>query len=277
MNHPHCLRLVVAKGIAPSADGIFQFLRNLHPGEDLHGHIRLLVQQLGSDAFQERELATVKLTALGAGARKELTQAVEGNDPEIRYRAKAILKRTSEDHNAVMLAAFEVIKQKQLSGGANVVLKSIPICQQEFLRVAAAEALSATVRQDDLELLESASGNGPVEVRAAAIVALERAAGVQSLGLLRVYLRDDGDLVQLAAARAVAMHAPREYLTVLVDLLESDQVKVRIRSAATLRRLTGERFGFVGGYEHPKFRQEAVDRWRSWLAEYGATATLRTP
>jgi hypothetical protein len=56
-------------------------------------HIDLLIRQLGSKRFRERESATQSLDALGASALEALHKAVAHTDPEIRRRAEGLVKR----------------------------------------------------------------------------------------------------------------------------------------------------------------------------------------
>src|SRR5262245_24348539 len=53
--------------------------------------IERLVQQLGSDHFNERETASQRLEAIGAPALQALQKAATNDDPEVRYRAKTLL------------------------------------------------------------------------------------------------------------------------------------------------------------------------------------------
>lgn len=61
------------------------------PDEELR--VASLVRRLGSNAFTEREAAEEQLAALGVGAREELIEATEHVDPEVRLRAKNLLRR----------------------------------------------------------------------------------------------------------------------------------------------------------------------------------------
>jgi len=215
---------------------------------------------------------------LGKTIERELIDAIDSSDPEIRYRAKMILRRIEDSDDDLTLAVLRVIKRDRLPGGVDVLLRIIPRCKGEYLRSAVAEALSASARVEDAGCLKAAIKSGPGEVRAAAIIALESAVGSQAIELLRRYAGDETDLlVRLSAIQGLSNHSPRECLNLLADLLESDDVMVRIRSAVTLRRLTGKRFGFVGGYDTPEFRENAVQRWRNWIHEHGTTVDVRLP
>jgi hypothetical protein len=57
-----------------------------------------LIRRLGSDSFIDRDSANDELATLGPATRRQLEQAVDDPDPEVRLRAKDLLKRirTSE-------------------------------------------------------------------------------------------------------------------------------------------------------------------------------------
>ncbi|HVX61859.1 MAG TPA: hypothetical protein VHC19_14685, partial [Pirellulales bacterium] len=64
------------------------------PAEEPPAEFRLasLVRRLGSDAYSERDAAEAQLEKSGAAAREHLLAAVENPDPEIRLRAKRLLR-----------------------------------------------------------------------------------------------------------------------------------------------------------------------------------------
>ncbi|HUY36983.1 MAG TPA: hypothetical protein VMV69_29970 [Pirellulales bacterium] len=55
--------------------------------------IARLIRDLGSDSFVDRDRASEELASLGPATRRQLEQAVEDPDPEVRLRAKDLLKR----------------------------------------------------------------------------------------------------------------------------------------------------------------------------------------
>lgn len=59
--------------------------------------IARLVAQLGSDAYDVRTRATEDLSHVGAAARESLEAALLSNDPEVRLRAKELLRRLTAD------------------------------------------------------------------------------------------------------------------------------------------------------------------------------------
>ena len=78
------------------------------------------------------------------------------------------------------------------------------------------------------------------------------------------------------AARALANTGGREALGSLIKLLGSDDAKVRSRSAAALRHLTGQQFGYTP-YEDPAKRAVAVKNWSEWVAKNGDAVELIIP
>src|SRR5262249_52205367 len=117
---------------------------------------------------------------------------------------------------------------------------------------------------------------GPPETRPLALLALERAAGAESLADLRPLLTDRAEGVRLAAARAVAQHAPGESLDTLIGLLDGESVQVRADAVALLKARRGRGAGATA-YDPAERRREEADRWRKWLKDEGATAKLSVP
>src|SRR6186713_924886 len=99
-------------------------------------------------------------------------------------------------------------------------------------------ALVATATPADGALLrEHLSATGP-QARIAAIVTLAHVSGEAADADARRLLSDSDELVQAAAARALADHGRRESLAPLVRLLGSAETPVRIEAARTLRAAT---------------------------------------
>ena len=59
--------------------------------------IARLITRLGNDAYAEREAAAAELVSLGPDARRQLEAATAHDDPEVRLRAKDLLRRLRED------------------------------------------------------------------------------------------------------------------------------------------------------------------------------------
>lgn len=64
--------------------------------EDASKRIGELIRQLGAEEFAVREKATEELRKIGKPAEEALRKAVEGDDPEVRERARAVLESFKE-------------------------------------------------------------------------------------------------------------------------------------------------------------------------------------
>ncbi|HUV39976.1 MAG TPA: HEAT repeat domain-containing protein, partial [Planctomycetota bacterium] len=61
----------------------------------------------------------------------------------------------------------------------------------------------------------------------------------------------------------------------LIDFLEDPDVSVRMTAADTLRKMTGQEFGYVAWAAEPE-RRAAAARWREWWNSRGRGATGKT-
>ncbi|HEV3025228.1 MAG TPA: hypothetical protein VGX76_22310, partial [Pirellulales bacterium] len=66
------------------------------PAEAQHStdeiRVARLIRSLGSDSYIDRDRASAELAALAPATRRQLEEAVEHPDPEVRVRAKELLK-----------------------------------------------------------------------------------------------------------------------------------------------------------------------------------------
>ena len=68
---------------------------------------RLLIQQLGSDSYREREQAQAELAKMGRLARPALLEAMDQHpNPEVRFRASLLLPRASAEDLKARLEAL---------------------------------------------------------------------------------------------------------------------------------------------------------------------------
>ena len=107
-------RIVALAWIAVLAPGVLRLAAGEPEGEY---RVASLVRRLGSDAFTERDAAQEELATLGAGAREELiAAAAEHSDPEVRLRAKTLLRRLQTEE---LWAASRVrCEARQISASA---------------------------------------------------------------------------------------------------------------------------------------------------------------
>lgn len=273
----HYEKVLRDHNIPPTTAGLSAYLEELHPSAEQQRRAARLIDKLGSaDSFTAREAAMTELLAMPVQPAAALRAAARSEDPEVRWRARKVLRLASPQGERILYAAFMTIKESRLPGLVQPVVKAIPRCDKDYLRRAAGEALAATARPGDAQRLRRASSSEDIEVRVAAIGALGRVLGADSANDLRPLLEHSNDRVTLAAARAMASYGDRRSLPPLVELLSSSSVEVRAASGATLRELTGVRFG-LAAYDKAEKRQEPIEKWRKWVAANGKTAKLHFP
>jgi len=264
------------RGIAPNADGISDYLRQLHPSAELRAKALALIEDLSNDSFATREAAMQQLLIMPVLDTEAVVAATRSNDPEVRWRAEKVLTVGRPETERLLYAAFRVIKEEKLAEAVPSVIAAIPLCDRKHIRVAAQDALVAAARPEDLAHLTSAAQSDNAFVRAAAASALGEALGKDADEHLRRLTTDESDLVRMAAARAMANYGERDALATLVKLLDSEDVEVRTQASGTLRSLTDQFFGFAA-YDEDERRRKAVQQWQTWLADSGPTAELNFP
>ncbi len=269
-------KTLLENNIRPTAKGLNEYLKGLHPSQQSAARVARLISDMGNaDSFRARENATKQLLLMPRLPTEALLKATKGKDPEVRWRAKSILDAGQPASERVLYAALKTIAQKPITGVTSEVLKAIPLCDKNHLRFAARAALRQTARTNNAGMLHGALTSENVDVRIAAIQALAHAQGKKAAADLRARLVDSDDRVRLAVARAIANFGDRKSLAVLLKLLSSDNVQVRASAVATLRQLTGERFGFAA-YERSEKRTAMIAKWKSW-SDSSETAKLRFP
>ena len=270
-------RILAEKNIQPNAVGVNEYLSGLHPDEKQALLAKQLIQQLGTtDSFAKREEAMTRLLAMPMLPVEELLAAVNGNDPEVRWRAKTVLDFGKPESDRILYAVFKTIEEKKLAGVTIELLQAVSLCEKPHLIYAARQALAAAAKPDDADVLRKQLANDNVEVRIAAATALGQALGEKSSDELLALTNDPNEHVRLAAARALANFGERKCLPVLLELLSCEDSNVRTGSAMTLRQLCGQQFPFAS-YDPAEKRAAAIDKWRAWIDREGRTAKLNFP
>ncbi|MCH8147395.1 MAG: LamG domain-containing protein [Planctomycetes bacterium] len=135
-----------------------------------------------------------------------MTKAATGNDLEIRIRAKKVLAKIAAEM-PMLYAVLKTVAQKRITGTVSELLRVLPLCDKQYLGVAAREALVATARREDEQTLKNALLSHNPDVKAAAIETLAALGGKKkefvgrlaslSHGLV-AYYPFDGDLIDVS-------------------------------------------------------------------------------
>jgi HEAT repeat protein len=262
--------------IEPTIASMRTGLRAMLPGSESERRQQKLIRQLGDDNYYVREAATKTLQRLPVVSSGLLNKAMQGGDPEVRWRAQIVLKSAGRRTSDLLQAALRVIVQRNLTGLAPEVLGTMYLCTTQMLRETASRALSITAGRDDAERLRKHLDDPSRPVRVAALRALVRVEGTAAQPDLRRLAADRDDVIKFEATLALLAQGRRDALPALGGLLESGELTVRVRAVQVLRSVSGKRFLFVA-YEEPDKRREAVASWRKWIADNAQTVAIKFP
>lgn len=82
-------------------------------------------------------------------------------------------------------------------------------------------------------------------------------------------LQDEDPSVRVTAAIEAGQAKDAQAVPLLVDRLGDSDADVRFFAIAALEKITGQTMGYKV-YEAPALRQQAIERWRQWLAKQPA-------
>lgn len=270
--------LLSRHGIQPTAAGTLAYLQRLKPDEGLQARVAILIKQLGSEVFVVRKRASSELTEIGEAAESQLEQAVQSNDLERSIRARQLLSTVRSLQNkdlneSLLTAALGLLKREKSTQTPTVILDIFPRLENRPLWYAASEALWANVQTANEHEIRGKLKATHLPTRVAAIVALELAAGEESVDDLQEFLSHENDAIRLAASRALMNRLPRDCLGTLVGLLAAEDVEIRLQASWLLRDLTGQKFGDDRGDDF----QTIVNHWKQWADSNLDSAELQIP
>lgn len=258
------LSILRERGIAVEAGTLREFLKSCRPAA-----ARAAVKDLGHADYARREAAFRALVRMPHVPRKLLQQKCRSEDPEVRSRARRILRARGEEterqFRRTLYAVLQVVNARRVKGLVRDIAVAVPVCDR-YSRIAALEALAATVTAaDERWLVHQLHSAGDVQVRIAAMKTLDVRLRGKTRALFARFLGNRDPMLRLTAAELLARRGERSALPVLVALLDAPQPDVREASVQTLRAVSGKRFGFHSCNPR-KRRRRAVRAWRDWTA-----------
>ena len=248
--------------VEPTAADVLRVLRQWRPDAGNRERIARLVRDLGDNNWAVRERASRELAGMGRLAESALRDAAGSNDAEVVRRARRLLADCrSGQAEELLAAALEWLRQSPTPQATALLLDLLPVLPDEF-RSPARDALWVCAGPGDVPRLRQAIGDARPAVREAAIVALERAAGVEAVRDLEPLLIDKNEAARLAVARALLDRLPRQAIAALVGLLDSREPDLREQAAWLLEQVSG----IAPPDETPAGLAEAAARWKAWAA-----------
>jgi len=193
---------------ATDGPGLIAFFKKRTLSEEQREKIAGLIRQLGADEFALREKATTDLADLGGLCRAQLTQAIQGEDLEVRRRARAILVKLGPAAAETLLfaPAARVLADRRPEDGCKTLIDFLPSIDNADVAEEVARAL--------IPLAWGKDGKPDPAVLAA--------------------LKDRASVKRFAAGCAIARHATAEGRAPALELLKDADPGVRRRVALAL-------------------------------------------
>jgi hypothetical protein len=239
--------------------------------------VKELVVQLGDDSFAAREEASRHLLLLGGRVRRELLEAARHEDPEVRTRASACLRRIDREDigSSVLGAAVRVVGYRAPAGATAYLLDLLPGLEGEAVASSVRLALADLAFRggtSDTILVEAMSSDLAWK-RQAAVAALCRGGASDQLPAMRKLLGDPDKAVRLTAALGLFALHEKEAVTALIDSMDQPHGGDVAVAEDVLLRLAGDKSpqladdGFAS-------RRKYRDEWRAWWKETSAKTDL---
>jgi len=270
--------------IGRGAEAVPAALRALEGGPgDLRERVGVLVRQLSSAKWKERDEAGRGLVRLGRAARPVLQEHQETADPEVGWRVRAALaeirERESRDEELELARGRALCEFLGEAGDARAIrpLLGVMAAGAPALRLGAAEALgllrgrmeAAQAEETAERVLEALSDpahplEGAEKARFIRVLCrLRSAACVRPLAALLADRSEKNVHVKRLAMTALAAAGGAPALRSLVEALGSEEVYLRQGAGALLGELAGEGFGY-DPRGSPSSIREAVQKYRAW-------------
>lgn len=266
------------RGIPPTQEGIRKYLQEIHPNEEQNRQAYALISQLGNENFAIREKATQSLFRMPALPAELLKEASKSADPEIAWRAMGLLDMGKIEFGNTLRYVLQYVEKKPVQGLTPELLKAIPLCISNSDYRTARAALLSSFTPEDVDLLVQGLKSDNLQVRKSVAFVLAQAAADSRQDVLESIAgsASEDPIVRIEAVEALANLGQRDSLPILVDLLEAEDVSVRVRASVILRQFTGNTFQFAA-YDKDERRAEALGKWKEWLANESETAELTFP
>jgi HEAT repeat protein len=199
--------LLKEAGVATDGPGLLAFFRKRTLTDADRKRLELLVRQLGSTSYKQRQEAQAELVALGAPSLPFLKAAEKDPNVEVRKRAlKCSVQIENGPASALPAAAARLLAVRRPAGAVAALLAYIPYVDDEWLEEEVLIHLgSLAVVQGKVDPLLAAAVQDKLPARrAAAAYVLGRMGGPEQRTLVRRMLADPEAVVRRHAAEGLA-------------------------------------------------------------------------
>ena len=265
-------RLLQGVGLKTDGPALLDYFRQRTYKETDPAELALLIKQLGSDSFAERDKAHQDLLKLGPPAVVGLKQAEDHPDTEVRVRVRDIrVQILAKVDPTIQAATARLIAALKPDGAAEVLLGYIPFAPDQAVVDELCSAVSDVAMKNgrpEAAVVKSLTDPQTFQ-RIAAAEALVRGKAKEHFPAVRKLLKDSDDRVRLHVGLALVAVKEKEALPVLVDLLGSPRVHDLWKVEEVLVRLAGANVPSVSLGNTNVDRKKCRDAWNEWLTKQG--------
>lgn len=265
-------RLLSKAGIPTDDAGLRSFIRKTLPTGLSKESVNVLVLQLGSPKFSERELATKKLIDCGPILLEPLANFLPTTDAETARRLRYCIEQIRELHRGnthnLVRAAFRIIAARNPRGTQALLIESLPAAALHVqVRVDAWLALDAVAAtKEELEAdIVTALKDANSERRAAAGFLSGRYGRKEEQEQAVKRLQDSIPLVRLRTAQGLIARKNWRAIPVLIDLVGEPDLEVAWQAEellAWIARGRGPRLSKLTPETEP--RKQLAAAWQVW-------------
>ena len=252
-------------GFDPLSKDYKDRVRGLFLNSDQLKNALSLIADLDNDDFRKRNEASKKLAMIEAPIEHMLSDSRKDSTIEMARRVQGIL------NVRIKKRLIDVLYHASVRSGKNSVpssLESLIILASTFDSVTYWELMRALEMaavkvsgEQERALLEKGLSNGSQSVReicsfVLGFLGMERGSETEA--------SNPEDILILANARGRSAAGRKGVAKILLDLLSSDNIRVRQESGALLRIIFQTDLGFAA-YDVPDSRELAKDRWGNYI------------
>jgi hypothetical protein len=264
--------LIPAPASAADSEAIIAQLKNFVHGPEQQARFSLLVDQLDSTSFIEREQALHQLRLFPNLPGEQLESASRFASPEAQFKLTQLQAAQSEGrtHQLIRTVLTDVTESPQ-DIPLPLVLRVIETHSHGMYAPLAQRAVTAVSTDEEIQLLTDALQHELPLLRTSAAHALAARQGKAAIAQLSPLLKDPNDVVKLEAAFLLINLGQRGALDTLILLTDSAADLTRWRSKHLLSRLLG-----VNLQEEQEPKTNFAPFWRDILAR-NPNQALRIP
>jgi HEAT repeat protein len=256
--------------IRPDDATILAWLRASSSNDDDLQNIDCWIHQLGASDFDQREVASRKLTKLGLVAIRKLRDACKAGDEEITRRANDIIHHALKARDGELaLPALRWLQNHKSPGVAEAMLRYLPYTIDSQVEEDIYWTLDDLVDKDEKARIQVAAclNDTLPERRALAGCIIGRVGSPTQVASVRLLLADKNPYVRLRSAQGLLASEDKSGIPVLIRLISEARIDISWQADELLHYVAGDDAPAAkldpSTEQSRKLYQEAWTRWWS--------------